>query len=64
MVVPTIDPVRRVVYETTGDSYSDPAADTSDAFVAVSRKLAIALWRFLEQGLVPQGAMIASRQRH
>ena len=29
--------------------------------VAVARKLAIALWRFLEQGLVPQGAMLATR---
>jgi transposase len=29
--------------------------------VAVARKLAIALWRFLEQGLVPQGAMLANR---
>jgi len=29
--------------------------------VAVARKLAIALWRFLEQGLVPQGATLASR---
>ena len=28
---------------------------------AVARKLAIALWRFLEQGLVPQGAMLANR---
>src|SRR6476620_7238677 len=26
--------------------------------IAVARKLAIALWRFLEQGLVPQGAML------
>ena len=29
--------------------------------VAVARKLAIALWRFLEQGLVPQGAMLTNR---
>jgi len=29
--------------------------------VAVARKLTIALWRFLEQGLVPQGAMLANR---
>jgi transposase len=26
--------------------------------VAVARKLAIALWRYLEQGLVPQGAAL------
>jgi hypothetical protein len=29
--------------------------------IAVARKLAIALWRFLVQGLVPQGAMLATR---
>jgi hypothetical protein len=29
--------------------------------IAVARKLAIALWRFLERGLVPQGAMLANR---
>jgi hypothetical protein len=29
--------------------------------IAVARNLAIALWRFLEQGLVPQGAMLANR---
>jgi len=29
--------------------------------VAVARKLAIALWRYLEQGLVPQGAILAGR---
>ena len=29
--------------------------------VAVARKLAIALWRYLEHGLVPQGAI---RHRH
>jgi polyvinyl alcohol dehydrogenase (cytochrome) len=31
---PTLDPDRHMVYATTGDSYSDPAADTSDAFLA------------------------------
>jgi transposase len=29
--------------------------------VAVARKLAIALWRFLEHGLVPQGAILRSK---
>jgi transposase len=29
--------------------------------VTVARKLAIALWRFLEHGLVPQGAILSSR---
>jgi polyvinyl alcohol dehydrogenase (cytochrome) len=32
---PSIDPERRMVYATTGDSYSDPPADTSDAFIAL-----------------------------
>jgi polyvinyl alcohol dehydrogenase (cytochrome) len=31
---PTIDPDRHMIYATTGDSYSDPAANTSDAFLA------------------------------
>jgi polyvinyl alcohol dehydrogenase (cytochrome) len=31
---PTIDMKRRMIYVTTGDSYSDPPADTSDAFLA------------------------------
>ena len=29
--------------------------------VAVARKLAIALWRYVERGLVPDGAILASR---
>jgi transposase len=28
--------------------------------VAVARKLAIALWRYVEHGLVPQGAILIS----
>ena len=31
---PTIDPVKRLVYATTGNSYSDPPADGGNAFVA------------------------------
>jgi polyvinyl alcohol dehydrogenase (cytochrome) len=31
---PTIDLDRRMIYVTSGDSYSDPPADTSDAFIA------------------------------
>jgi polyvinyl alcohol dehydrogenase (cytochrome) len=31
---PTIDLKRHMLYATTGDSYSDPPADTSDAFLA------------------------------
>ena len=32
---PTIDPPRNLVYVATGDAYSDPAADESDAIVAL-----------------------------
>jgi polyvinyl alcohol dehydrogenase (cytochrome) len=31
---PTIDLDQRMIYVTTGDSYSDPPADTSDSFIA------------------------------
>lgn len=31
---PTVDPKQQMIYATTGDSYSDPAAEGSDAFVA------------------------------
>jgi polyvinyl alcohol dehydrogenase (cytochrome) len=31
---PSLDPDRRMIYVTTGDSYSDPPAATSDAFIA------------------------------
>jgi polyvinyl alcohol dehydrogenase (cytochrome) len=41
---PTIDTVRRMVYVTTGDSYSDPAADTSDAFVAFEMETGKLAW--------------------
>jgi hypothetical protein len=29
--------------------------------VALARKLAIALWRYLEQGLVPHGALLSGK---
>jgi transposase len=29
--------------------------------VAVARKLAIALWRYVEQGLVPDGAILSNK---
>jgi transposase len=31
--------------------------------VALARKLAIALWRYLETGLIPEGAILKSRVR-
>ncbi len=31
---PTVDLKKHMVYVTTGDNYSDPATETSDAFMA------------------------------
>ena len=41
---PTLDPKRKVLYVTTGDSYSTPAADTSDAILALDLKTGKILW--------------------
>jgi polyvinyl alcohol dehydrogenase (cytochrome) len=41
---PAVDLERGVVYVTTGDSYSDPAASTSDAFIAFDAKTGKLLW--------------------
>jgi len=41
---PTIDAQRHAIYVTTGDSYSDPAARTSDAFVAFDMETGHVLW--------------------
>jgi polyvinyl alcohol dehydrogenase (cytochrome) len=41
---PTIDVKRHAIYVTTGDSYSDPAARTSDAFVAFEMETGHILW--------------------
>jgi polyvinyl alcohol dehydrogenase (cytochrome) len=41
---PTVDVERGAVYVTTGDSYSDPAAATSDAFVAFDLRTGERLW--------------------
>ena len=41
---PTVDSRNRVVYVTTGDSYSDPAAPTSDAFLAFDARKGSLLW--------------------
>ena len=41
---PTLDLKRRVLYVTTGDSYSTPAADTSDAILALDMKTGRILW--------------------
>jgi polyvinyl alcohol dehydrogenase (cytochrome) len=41
---PTVDAQKRVLYVTTGDSYSDPPANTSDAFLALDLKDGKILW--------------------
>ncbi|HLZ10742.1 MAG TPA: PQQ-binding-like beta-propeller repeat protein, partial [Chloroflexota bacterium] len=41
---PTIDPVRRAIYVTTGDNYADPATKTSDAILAFDLKTGKLLW--------------------
>ena len=41
---PTVDVQRRALYVTTGDSYSDPAAPTSDAFIAFDLATGKRLW--------------------
>ena len=41
---PTIDPERGVLYVATGNSYSKPAADTSDAVLAMDLKTGRILW--------------------
>jgi polyvinyl alcohol dehydrogenase (cytochrome) len=41
---PTIDTRRRVLYVTTGDNYSDPPTDTSDAFLAIDMDSGELLW--------------------
>jgi polyvinyl alcohol dehydrogenase (cytochrome) len=41
---PTIDAAKRMVYITTGDSYSDPPARTSDAFMALDLNTGRIMW--------------------
>jgi len=41
---PTVDLKRKRVYVTTGDSYSDPAAKTSDAFIAFDLETGKLVW--------------------
>jgi polyvinyl alcohol dehydrogenase (cytochrome) len=42
---PTVDPKRGVLYATTGDNYSAPATDTSDAVIALSLKTGEIVWK-------------------
>ncbi len=43
---PTIDVQRQAVYFGTGDSWTEPAADTSDAIMALDMKTGRVLWTF------------------
>jgi len=43
-ISPAIDPVRNALYVTTGDNYSEPATDTSDAFIALDLDTGRMLW--------------------
>lgn len=42
---PAIDEARKAVYVTTGDNYSDPPTNTSDAFMALDLETGKVLWR-------------------
>lgn len=50
---PTIDPLRRAVYVTTGNNYSDPATETSNAFLAFDLDSGQMLW---SQQMTPNDA--------
>jgi polyvinyl alcohol dehydrogenase (cytochrome) len=41
---PTVDRAKRRIYVTTGDNYSDPPSDTSDAFLAFDMDTGALLW--------------------
>jgi polyvinyl alcohol dehydrogenase (cytochrome) len=41
---PTFDPMKNVIYVTTGDNYSDPPTDTSDAILAFSADTGKLVW--------------------
>ena len=41
---PTVDLKRNAIYVATGDNYSDPASETSDALIALDRSTGKVLW--------------------
>jgi polyvinyl alcohol dehydrogenase (cytochrome) len=41
---PAIDPLKNILYATTGDNYSAPASNMSDAFIALDRDTGKILW--------------------
>jgi polyvinyl alcohol dehydrogenase (cytochrome) len=50
---PTIDPLQRAVYVTTGNNYSDPPTNTSNAFLAFDLDTGAMLW---SQQMTPNDA--------
>jgi polyvinyl alcohol dehydrogenase (cytochrome) len=41
---PAIDPLKNILYATTGDNYSAPASNMSDSFIAIDRDTGKILW--------------------
>jgi polyvinyl alcohol dehydrogenase (cytochrome) len=54
---PAIDPMRKAVYVTTGNNYSDPTTGMSDAFVALDLDSGKVLW---SQQMTPNDAYTAA----
>jgi polyvinyl alcohol dehydrogenase (cytochrome) len=55
---PTVDPARGAVYVATGNAYSRPAADTSDAVIALDMRTGRKLWH---RQLTSEDAYIGGR---
>ena len=47
---PTIDPARHALYIGTGDAYTEPAADTTDAIIAMDLNSGKILWSVQDSG--------------
>jgi polyvinyl alcohol dehydrogenase (cytochrome) len=59
---PTIDPKRGVLYVTTGDNYSPPATDTSDAVMALDLSSGRRVWsRQMTMGDTYNGSCLGDR---
>ena len=59
---PTIDPKRGVLYVTTGDNYSPPATDTSDAVMALNLSNGRVVWsRQMTAGDTYNGSCLGDR---
>ena len=61
---PTVDPERGLLYVTTGNNYTDPATDTSDAVLALSLETGGLVWvRQLTPGDIFTGCATCSAER-